>query len=571
MVTVLPGIYSSSTLGMGVGTVAVAKSNGDNATDGTYAGDDEPLFTPQQREELVMRRFNPLAALTALTLTSALDSFDAGYLAPAARLWGKIAERERVIATVKPKREEAVALRPWVVDAIEESPEAANQKAVVEAFVNSLKAGHALDRHVTGGFALLVQQMMESVSYRYAVHHLRWAPDAAETIELPNGGGEVPSLKVTCEYVPLEYFEARTGELRFLGTDQGYNGQPLADRQWMTTTGPGLMRAAAIAIYEARLARHDRMNLSEKWGQPAVLGHTTATKNSDAGRAMKTAVTSVASNYRGVIYGSDRNVIEPVWPSASGGGGSTPMKEIMDDVRRELVTLYIGSDLSTVSRGGSEQSVGASVQGDSETQRQQADCQMISETFTTTLVPIVVKWYFGETARVLVKLTIEPPDNENASQLSEAVMMMVDLGAPVPVAPVAKRLKVPIATEGNEAIFKKAASMVEDPLDALTGKKTAINAGARPPDAQVTGKLLARMRDLFGHALAEDLQPLRSAMAEALHGDEATMIERARTIYARLAELGPEIIKAQGSARTLYQILSAAAASGLNPDDRKQP
>lgn len=516
-------------------------------------GDDEPIFTSAQLEEMVMRRFNPLTALTARTLTAALDAFALGDLAPAARLWEKIAERERIIATVKAKREEAIALRPRIVETTEDSPEAKDQQKVLEVFLDSIRAGHALDRHIAGGFSLLVQQMMESVSYKYALHHLRWMPDAACTFDLPSGRA-VPSLRLTCEQVPLEYFEARTGELRFLGADLAYNGQPLAPAQWMVTTGPGLMRAASIAVYEARLARHDKLNLSEKWGQPAVLGHTTAAKNSDQGKAMAAAVRSVAANYRGAFYGSDRNAIETLWPSGGGGAGGTPMQEIMDDARREIVTLYIGSDLSTISRGGAEGSVGASVQGDSEADRQRADCLRIGETFNAAILPVLIKWYFGDEARVLVRLVIEAPDNEDRTSLIAAVQAVVGMGGEVPVAPVAKRLGVPIAKAG-EIVFQKPAPPAPPAFN---------SAPARGAESPALGKLMASARQLFAEKTAEDLQPLRTAIAKVLQGDDAGLLARAKALHAALPKLAAEIIPAKGNADALYQILSAAVAEGLS-------
>lgn len=527
---------------------------GGTAAPAVYAGDsEEPVFSQQDVEQLLMRRINPLVSLTALTLTSALDAFDIGELAPAARLWEKMARRERWLANVKSKREEAIALRPWLVETVEDSPEAKDQQAVLETFWRGVRAGHALNRHVTGGFALLVTQMMESVSFFYTTHHLRWQPDAAQTFDLPSGR-TVPVLGLTCEQVPLEYFEARTGELRFLGGDLAYSGQPLATGAWMVTTGPGLMIAASIALYEARLSRHDRLNLSEKWGQPAVLGHTTAAKNTDQGRAMAAAVRSVAANYRGAFYGSDRNAIETLWPTGGGGGSATPMKEILDDVQRDIVTLYIGSDLSTISRGG--EGLGASVQGKSEADRQSADCQRISETLAE-ISRIVLRWYFGDGARVLAKVVIEAPDNEDRTALTAAVQTVVSLGGEVPVAPVAKRLAVPLAKVG-EIIFQKAAVKAPAP--------PAFNAGPlrTVADSPVLGKLIATARDLFASATADDLQPLRTALTEVLHGDDAGLLARARALYAALPKLSAEIIAADGNAAALYRILSAACAEGLS-------
>lgn len=539
-----PPQFTGSTLPLGA-PIAVAASAGDGS---------EPVFSRDEIEQLLMRRLNPLAALTASTLTSALDAFDNGELAPAARLWEKMARRERWLANVKSKREEAIALRPWLIEKTEDSPAAEDQQTVLEKFWRGVRATHALNRHVTGGFALLATQMMESVSYFYAAHHLRWMPDAAQTFELPSGRS-VPALGLTFEQVPLEYFEARTGELRFLGGDLAYTGTPLAAKAWMITTGPGLMIAASIALYEARLARHDRLNLSEKWGQPAVLGHTTAAKNSDQGKAMAAAVRSVAANYRGAFYGSDRNAIETLWPTGGGGGSATPMKEILDDVQRDIVTLYIGSDLSTISRGGAEGSVGASVQGASEADRQRADCQRLGETLAE-ISQIVLRWYFGDSAPVLARLIIEAPDNEDRTSLITAVQTVVSMGGQVPVAPVAKRLNVPLAKSG-ETVFQKAAATA--PF-----APAAFNAAPAGADGPVLGKLMATARDLFAEQTAADLQPLRTAIAKVLQGDDAGLLDRARALYAALPALGEKIIAAQGNAEALYKILSAAAAEGLS-------
>lgn len=536
----------------------------------------ESVFSPEQVEEMLMRRFNPLASLKASTLTAALDAFDIGDLAPAARLWVKMAERERWLKTVKDKREEAIELRPWLVEAEDDSPEAEDQQKVLEVFFGALRATHAMDRQITGGFTLLRRQMMESVSFKYANHHLRWEPDGGQTFDLPSGRA-VPMLKLICEYVPLEYFEARTGALRFLGSDVAYTGKDLQEGHWMTTTGPALMVAASLAVYEGRLARHDRINLSEKWGQPGILGHTTGGKTSDQGKAMKTAVSSVASNYRGVLYGSDQNAVEFLWPTGSGGANTTPMKEIMEDVKREVTTLYLGGDLSTISR---EKAVGASVQGSGEEDRQSADCGRLNETLNATIVPTVIRWYFGDGARVLAKVVIEAPDNEDRDSLGTAVDLMVGLGAKVPVAPVAKRLGVPIAKD-DEEVFERSnqSSVVSDQIggrksgrqgDKESGRaegnpaeKPAVN--SRAADDPAVGKLMASARDLFTSATAKDLQPLRSAIARVLQQfDDGATLEAARALYKAMPRLAAEIMPQLGNAEALYRSLSAATAEGLS-------
>ena len=145
------------------------------------------IFSRAELEALAYRRFNPLATLTAATLSAALDAFGAGSLMAAARLWEEIARRDETIASVKAKREEAVSQRDWTVQALDDSPDAHDQAAALENFYRHLRAAHALQRHTTGAFPLLATQMMEAVSFGYAAHHLIWQPDARRPLTLPSG------------------------------------------------------------------------------------------------------------------------------------------------------------------------------------------------------------------------------------------------------------------------------------------------------------------------------------------------------------------------------------------------
>jgi hypothetical protein len=183
----------------------------------------EPIFSQAELEQVAFRRFNPYANLTAVTLSGALDAYEAGEIMTAARIWARIAKSDSTINTVKPKREEAVSLRPISTRPKDDSPAAADQAAALKNFYDNITASHATKRHVVGKSSLLLEQMMESIAFEYAAHHIIWRPDAARTFALPSGK-QVPFLTATFEYVPLEFFEARTGELRFLGINNFYNG-----------------------------------------------------------------------------------------------------------------------------------------------------------------------------------------------------------------------------------------------------------------------------------------------------------------------------------------------------------
>ena len=415
------------------------------------------LFSGAELEQLAYRRFNPLATLTAQSLTNALDGFSGGLLAPAARLWQEIVYRDETVAAVKAKREESIAQRDWTVVPVDDSPAAQDQAAALEAFYRNVRAAHALNRHTAGGMPLLATQMMDAVSFGYAAHHLIWRPDAGCPLTLPSGR-VVPGLGATFEYVPLEFFEARTGELRFLGMNLGYNGEPLAPGQWMVTTGPGIMRSAAIVHYYKRLAQHDLINYSEKFGTPGLVVHTTAAKNSPEGRTAADLARGLAGNYRGVQYNAPENKVEVVWPQGGAAGGNLPMIGIIDECKRGLATLFLGADLSTLSRGTG--AVGASIQGEERARRERADCARIEETLNAAIDPVVLRWFFGPDAPVLARFGLESPINEDRTLLGNLVQQMVNLGARVPVAEVARRLNVPVAKAGD-AVFHEPTTPLE--------------------------------------------------------------------------------------------------------------
>lgn len=430
---------------------------------------DAPLFSAEQVEMLAFRRFNPLATLTAATLTSALDGFLSGYLPPAARLWSRLAKQQRTIRNVKSKREEAVALRDWAVERVDESPEAHDQQAVLEHFYRNSRAGDALNRNISGKVSKLFMQMMEARSFGYSAHHLIWKPDSSVQVKLPSGAS-VPSLTAQFEYVPMEFFESRTGELRFLGMTQGFSGVPLAATSWLVTTEESpLMFAASVLAYYDKLATADLVNFSEKYGTPGLVVHTTAQRDTPEGDAAERLTRSLGSNYRGTQFGSAENKVEIIWPEGGTSGSALPMHTIIEDVKRDLASLYMGADLSTQSRG-EPRAVGASVQQEGEERRERADCAFIAETLQAGIDPTVIRWYFGDVP-VLARLVIDPPKNEDRTVLAQTVQEAVSMGARVPIAPVMKRLNIPLAGQDapeEEVFIAPAAPITAGPIDTAT-------------------------------------------------------------------------------------------------------
>ena len=151
------------------------------------------------------------------------------------------------------------------------------------------------------------------------------------------------------------------------------------------------------------------------------------------------------------------------------------MTAIIEDCKRGLATLYLGEDLSTLSRAG--QAVGASVQGEDRARRERSDCARVQETLNAVIDPAVLRWFFGEDAPVLARLVIDVPVCEDRAMLGNLVQQMVNLGARVPVAEVARRLNVPTAQAGD-LVFQPQAHPAPAISEPAAGTLAAFNADA---------------------------------------------------------------------------------------------
>ena len=178
--------------------------------------------------------------------------------------------------------------------------------------------------------------------------------------------------------------------------------------------------------------------------------HTTAGKDSSEGKAAANLARSLAGNYRGVQYGAVENRVEIVWPQGGTGGGNLPMTGVIEECKRGLAALFLGADLSTLSRGGD--SAGASLQAEEQARRERADCARIAETLNAGLDAVVLRWYFGDAEPVRARLVIDAPVHEDRALLGSLVQALVAQGARVPVAAVAARLGVPLAQAGEAVL-----------------------------------------------------------------------------------------------------------------------
>ncbi len=492
-----------------------------------------PLMTSAEALRMVRQnKHNPLPSLKPEMLARVLDAFEHGYLREAVLLWEKIAERDDVILSVKPKREKDVSqLDMQVTTEPDSGADGEAHKAILEKFWRNVRAVNAYDRNEKGGFRRLVKQMMTATSYRYAAHHIIWDPR-------PDG-----ELRATFEFVPLWMFENRTGTLRYLPSTSATQGEALADGEWMVTVGDGLMIACCIGYLAKRSSFNDWLIFSEKFSVPGVLGRTTAKMGSAEGEAMREAVESFGHDWVGVIYEDDGAHGEPIkLVQAQGSPQGQPMPAIIERVDRKFAALYRGADLSSMSSG--DDAVGASLQQKETDILRRDDAETINETLAD-VSRMVVEWHFGHGVEPLARVELIVPGDEDQGREVEVDSKLKDLGVSQDPGDLAERY-------GRKHLASVPVKLppAGPPRSPWVTLEELANADL--PDGPESLQALRT-------ALAADLQPLGDALFGAYSaGDEAAM----RAALKKISTGMPELAGDAANLSTELSVMMAAAFTG---------
>ncbi len=499
----------------------------------------------------LLTRFNPLRNLKPATLTSQLDNFTLGYVAYAALTWEAIEKRDDVLRNVCSKRKKAVARLRRESLTREESPEADAHKEALDEFYDNISVVNALDENERGGFPLLVRQMMDAVGKYYAVHEIVWQPGGE------HGDGDM--LTAELRFTPLWFFENRTGRLQFLRIPMtGAMGEPMDEGGWMVTKGDGLMEACSIAYMFKNLPLKDWVAYSDKFGTPGVLGQTNAARGSDAGNALRDAVTNFGQNWSGVVYGADGTIKEPISLVTAGNTGALPFPPLIERMDRAMSALWRGSDLSTMSAD----TKGASVQEGEGDILLEDDAALISETLNRHLDRWIIWQKFG-TWEGLAYSKLIAPEKVNTTNDIAIDTFLLNAGFQLGANERGEFYGRPQMDPKDTPL--KAAPKQTPPMPGQEGKELA-NERRKGADTPTLGKLLVAARKSWPEAMASDLAPLRTALAKSLEGDDEGLPARLKALSAKMhdRDFVKRIIGANGSTKALEEILSAAAATGIS-------
>ena len=468
------------------------------------------LIDPERIARNKLTRFNPIRGLNPATLTRRLDDWDAGYLREFALTADKIARRDYILQTVIPKRKGAVSRKKWTIQIVEgedDNPDAMAQKEALTYFYNNLKATSAKEQNLIGGTQTFIRQLMDAVGMRYAAHEILWK-------QSPNG------VTAVMNHVPLEFFENRTGKLRFLQNDYDLDGIPLEEGSWLVGVHDGVMEACSVCYLYKTMPLRDWVSYSEKHGLMPFVGRTDAAPNSEQYIALEQAVAKMSSEFSAVVNGQD--TIEKIDFTQSGQLPFPPLVELMD---KALSAIWRGGDLSTLS-AGQGQGQGASLQGDESDVLEDDDCQWVSEVLQLQLDPLVLRIAFGNDVVPLAYFSLGGAKQIDVEREIKVDEFLLKAGAPMAVGETLERYGRTKPEEGEPLLSQpqQPPGMPGAEGEPLPGEEGAAPAGDRPPhedddwsmafadelanEGTVKGFLTVALKNI-AKAQAAELEPIR--------------------------------------------------------------
>lgn len=502
-------------------------------------------FGAGRAKQHILSRFNPIAGLTPRRLSSYLDAFDHGYLRNAAETWEKIAERDDQVITCSSKRLRPPTRLSWEILPADDSPEAGRHKEILEEFYNNLQTTHVLDEDERGGMRLLIEQMLSAIGNRWAAHEIVWQPRS-------------DGLTAEFRFVPLQFFEHRTGRLRFLPSDLALDGEDLEPGGWMVTTGRGLMRATSVAYMFKTMPLKAWVSYTEKFGIPGIHAKTSAVKGSPEWDALVDAVGGFGEDLA-LVTNQDASIA----PIETGSASNQPHPALVERMDRAISRIWLGGDLATMSAG--QGSVGSLPQTEDLAKLEEDDAALVSDTLQQYVDRWVIKYRTG-LDKPLAYFRLLPTRKLDTEREIKIDTFLIGSGVGVGKNDLRERYGRAEPDAKDEIATAPAAA----PASPFFGGGTRGFANERPPDARFEIFRAQSLRRL-SRAQAEALRPLTDRLSEIL-GIEDEVSQDAALL--KLQNDMPAILKSTALDRDLVaaweDIFSAALVSGATEAAQQQ-
>lgn len=447
-----------------------------------------PRATAERITLTLRTRSNPLQGIDPARLAAMATSYRAGYVRDIADLLDVLFERETQLLSVAPKRWRAVSSLDWQVSPLPGAPKGRVldlQSAAADHLLRTLTVKRALRQDEKGGLRRLIEFLMEASAYGWSPHELAWLPSRT-----PQGQA---AYRVACTQLPLRYFEATTGVLRYLAQDYDLTGSPLAPNQWLVHSMRPLGVASAIACVLKNLSLQDWLFFSEKYSCPTTIGETPAAQGSPEWKNFEEMVANLGNDSAAIMSQGCKVVFEHI-----GGQGDNPQVKLVEYMDRALAVLWRGGDLSTLS---ATQGVGANTQQEEKEALEEDDAIGIGETIQQGLVAPLIRSLYGDEPMVTFSLRLR--NRSNTTQRLSVLTFARDSGIPLGIPDVREELDLP-APSPEETEFLSA--------PAPAAPLTLPNAGAS--DSQELTAGLAEAYQANAAALLAEIEALPEDPAE---------------------------------------------------------
>lgn len=469
-------------------------------------------------------RYNPLQNLTPQKITSAMDSFNCGYLSEAARIYDAIRRRDGVVQACVQKRKRATSRLEWTIVEMGNDEAASKEHAAfLEDFYNNIKVTSAADANKRGSMSMLIDNILSALENKYAVSEIIW-----DTSRAPNLSAEV-------RHVPLWFFENTQGYLRFKRNSTDTEGVELEPNGWMVSVSDSpLMEATAVCYIIKRFAQGDWAVCSQRFGMPTPVYNANADRGTPE---FESAVESIAGLMNG--YGmvcARGEVFDLKLPN----GTSEPFKTLSEAMDRYIALIWRGSDLSTLS---ADNAAGASLQAEESEILEDADCALVEETLAHYLTLPALEWKFGKGVKPAAYLQLTRKNRKDKLNQIAVYKGAAELGCPV-----AKR-------DVYEALELREPEAGEDTVEL----QQALVPSSQPPFAN-SAKAEESAVDRVAAALGDMAQPFYDELARIEAMSDAS--ERTRALENLLKNLGKYFDGGKAEAEAWFEVLKEEFDNG---------
>ena len=479
-----------------------------------------------------MSQYNALFHLDPDKIVGAITAYNSGDLAQLAHIIRDLEQHDDKMATCSMKMKASVGRCDWSVqikDGFTDDARAKRHAEILKRFWSTVNVTSRFNQNERGGIRLLKKQMMEAQSFGYAVHEIVWKP-------LKNG-------EIAAEFIKLQlwHFENRTGALRFLPRTTATDGVPMAEGEWLVTTGDGVGIPAAICAMAKRMSFQDWLLFSERSGMPIIVGKTGAQFGSDQWKNIKAAIRSIYRDTRVLLdSASDITAID------TGHAANIPFPPLVEWADRAIAALYRGADLSTISKGDG---TGASLQGDESGMIEQDAAANLGETLHEQVDRFVIRYVTGDD-EPLAQIVIEPVTKPDVDTDIKIDRHLAELGVKLSKADALQRYGRTEAQGDDDALelAPNAPQMgLQGGLNGFANEeqpKTPFKNAQKPfknapgdSDGQGDAQALKELVGAFSRDLGPAAEEVKKLLADLDAGKDVT--ESAKSLVSRLPSLLP--------------------------------